>query len=349
MKKLNLIILSLLFFFILNDSMAQTDSTFWFAVPYATPDHVTETGGVIRLTTIDREAEVTITRPSSGSLIWQGVIPAGETESVELPTNYVHNNLTNRFWDVTDSSSILIRSESPSGDMPPEIKAYYEIARIDDSDTSVYTNGNNNPDIFSLKGKNALGYEFYVPFQTYWNNHNFANPGGAYSSFLIVATEDNTNITVNSPQPIARSALHGGGDYPANTNITITLNRGESYKLTPQRSSGDIISIDAADRLEGTHITSDKPIAVTTGDDSDQKEGAYDFVGDQLVPLENFEGDRVVGHEYLVMRGQVDGSHGGERFFVLATEDNTTFDVNVEGVGTSSFGPINAGEQQAVP
>ena len=351
MKRLNLIFLSFLVFFVLNDSMAQTDSTFWFGVPYVTPDHVSETGGVIRLTTIDREAQVTITRPSSGSLIWEGVIPAGETESVELPTTYVHNNLTNRFWDVRDSSSILIRSKSPMGDMPPEIKAYYEIARIDDSDTSVYSNSNNNPDIFSLKGKNALGYEFYVPFQTYWNNHNFNNPGGAYSSFVMVATEDNTTITVNSPQPVARNALNGGGNYSANTNIPITLDRGESYKLTPQRESSgsDIISIDAADRLRGTHITSDKPIAVTTGDDSDQKQGAYDFVGDQLVPLENIESDQVIGHEYLVMRGQVDGDNGGERFYVLATEDNTTFDVNVDGVGTTTYNIANAGEQQVVP
>ena len=350
MKKLNLIILSFLAVFILNDSLAQTDSTFWFAVPYATPDHVGETGGVIRLTTIDREAEVTVTRPTSGSVIYQGVIPPGQTKSIVLPTTYVQNNLTNRFWDVRDSSSILIRAKSPTGDMPPEIKAYYEIARVDDSDTTVYSNNNNNPDIFSLKGKNALGDEFYVPFQTYWNNNDFSSPGGAYSSFLMVATEDNTTITVNSPYPMARNALNGGGNYPANTNVTITLDRGESYKLTPQRESAgsDIISIDADHRLRGTHITSDKPIAVTTGDDSDRKEGAYDFVGDQLVPLENIENEPVIGYEYLVMRGQVDGDNGGERFYVLATEDNTSFDVDIDAGGSTTYNIPNAGEQQVV-
>ncbi|MBS3770813.1 MAG: PKD domain-containing protein [Bacteroidales bacterium] len=343
----------LLGFFILlslKGSFAQTDSTFWFAVPYATPHHVTETGGVIRLTTIDRDAEVTITRPSSGSLIYQGIIPAGETESVVLPPSYVQNNLTNRFWDTRDSSSILIRSKSPSGDMPPEIKAYYEIARVDETDTTVMVSGNNNPDIFSLKGRNALGEEFYVPFQTRWNNQDWNTPDGAYSSFLVVATEDNTTITVNSPYPIARSTLNGGGNYPTNTNISITLDRGESYKLTPQRKSSgsDVISVDADERIRGTHVTSDKPIAVTTGDDSDRKDNAYDFIGDQLVPIDNLDGDQVIGHEYLVMRGQVDGDNGGERFYVLATQDNTTFDVTFEGGTTNSYGPINAGEQQVV-
>ena len=349
MKRYNLLVILLLIILSMKGSLGQTDSTFWFGVPYATPLHVSETGGVIRLTTLDRDAEVTITRPSSGSLIYQGVIPAGETESVVLPTSYVQNNLTNRFWDRPDSSSIFIRSKSPTGDMPPEIKAYYEIARVRDADSTVYSNSNNNPDIFSLKGSNALGTEFYTPFQTRWNNRDYSDPKGAYSSFIVVATEDNTTITVNSPFEMARWQPPQG-NYPANTNITITLDRGESYKLTPRRESlsSDVISVAAGDRLRGTHITSDKPISVTIADDSGKKDGPYDFIGDQLVPVQNMAGDQVVGHEYVVMRGQVQDDTGGERLFILATQDNTTIDVDIDGGGTTTVGPLMAGQQEFV-
>ncbi len=336
------ILAGLLFLLSLGESIAQTDSTFWFAVPYATPHHVTETGGVIRLTTRDRDARVTITRPASGDVVFEGLVPAGQTESVVLPPSYVQNELTSPFWDIRENSSFLIQSRSPSGDMPPQIKAYYEIARVDPTDTTVMVSGNNNPDIFSLKGKNALGREFYVPFQTRWNNEDWNVSNGAFSSIVMVATENNTTITFNSPYPVAQST---GGNYTANTDHSITLDRGETYKITPRRkpSNPGVISVDADYRLRGAHVTSDKPIAVTTGDDSNRKEGAYDFIGDQLVPISNIEGEQVIGHEYLVMRGRVDDDHGGERLYVLATENNTTVELD----GSVAFGgPIDAGDQE---
>ena len=51
-----------------------------------------------------------------------------------------------------------------------------------------------NQDIFSLKGRNALGFEFYAPMQNVWNNGTY-DPL-PFSAVDIVATEDNTVITI---------------------------------------------------------------------------------------------------------------------------------------------------------
>ena len=81
-----------------------------------------------------------------------------------------------------------------------EITAYYEVGIL------------YNPEIFSLKGQNALGTEFYTPFQ------NFANNGVGYSSFDIIATEDNTIISITPSNNIV--------GYSANIVFTVNLNKG---------------------------------------------------------------------------------------------------------------------------
>ena len=51
-----------------------------------------------------------------------------------------------------------------------------------------------NPDIFSLKGRNALGLKFIIPFQNTFDNGSYSPQ--PRSGFDIVATEDNTTITI---------------------------------------------------------------------------------------------------------------------------------------------------------
>ena len=189
-----------------------------------------------------------------------------------------------------------------------------------------------NMDIFSLKGANALGLEFYTPFNSVWRNGVY-NPL-PYSSIDIVATEDNTQITIT---PTADIVGHAAG-----VTFSITLNKGETYSCLATTQA-------AAGHLGGSHIVSTKPIAVTLKDDSlwAQPQGCKDLVGDQTIPIINANGDRLVGHEYIVMRGKInlinpnaippdpDGVPTGERIFIMATEANT--EVFIDGVSFTTL------------
>jgi len=180
------------------------------------------------------------------------------------------------------------------------ITAYYEII----GSTS------HNPEIFSLKGKNALGNAFLVPFQTVVNNTNTFNPLPS-AAFDIVATEDNTTIVITPTKPIIGGA--------ANQAFTILLNKGQTY-------SGQSPSLFAIEHPSGTKIVSDKPVALTMKDDGLDGGAVFgnfcrDLTGTQLVPIEK------IGTKYVVQKGFLTGN---EFAFVVATSSNTQ--VTMDGV-----------------
>ena len=126
-----------------------------------------------------------------------GRVPANRTQRVDL-SNYVDDNIVNEFvslenklrWTTSNlaiakpyinkgSKVIKISSDRP-------ITAYYEISVL------------YNMDLISLKGNNALGKQFYVPFQTTHETRSYPYLNRPYSSIDIVATEDNTKIKVTS-------------------------------------------------------------------------------------------------------------------------------------------------------
>ncbi len=74
---------------------------------------------------------------------------------------------------------ILITATNP-------ITAYWEVSRT------------NNKDIWALKGHNALGTDFYTPFQTHMYNQSII-PVQPYSAIDVVATEDFTTVTFDLP------------------------------------------------------------------------------------------------------------------------------------------------------
>ncbi len=107
--------------------------------------------------------------------------------------------------------------------------------------------------------------------------------------------------------------------------------QGTNVYACPKGKTGTVPSVLAADRLVGTHITSNKPIAVTLGDDSVQKSGAYDYMGDQSIPTVNAQGKTVIGYEYIVMKGKISDLGGGnnEKAYVLTTKPNTKITVTM--------------------
>jgi len=315
----------LILFLIVQSSLlhAQTDTEFWFVAPEITESHCsagTCPGGepvYFRVSALDVDAEVRIYQPANPSgLDSTFTVPA--KSSLSFDASPWINDLENKPGNIILNKGVHIISNTL-------ITVYY--------DEDEYW----NQDIFSLKGKNALGMEFYTPFNSLWANGNY-NPIKPYSSIDIVATEDNTIIDITPT-----SAIVG---HPAGVTFQITLDKGETYSCLANSQS-------AAGHLGGTHIVSNKAIAVTIKDDSVAGDRCRDLIGDQTVPIINSNGKRIVGYEYIVMRGKInmidpnaspqdpDGIPTGEIIFIMATEANT--EVYIDGV---SFGTLaNPGEQ----
>src|SRR5690606_38636799 len=115
-----------------------------------------------------------------------------------------------------------------TSDVP--VTAYYQVKGADS-------------EIYTLKGRNALGTHFIVPME-YTLTRKDVN---SRNSIQIVAREDNTTVTIKLSQ-----ACEGG--IAAGQTVVKTLNRGQSLQFR---------SVDGAvgGQLRGTVVTSDKPVA----------------------------------------------------------------------------------------
>jgi len=285
---------------------SQTDTEFWFVVPEIAEGHAGDNPSYFRISTFDITANVTIS------------FPANKYDAVTNPTGYADINLTipaNSFQSVnlaayynTPAASDDIES-FPAG----EIRKNGILITSDATITAYFdqTPGTNNPDIWALKGKNAKGTEFYAPFQSLWGNGGYAPK--SYSAIDIVATEDNTQITITPTRPV-----HGPDFLGIGIPFSITLDKGETYSVAPRNYSRS-----QADYLHGSKITSNKPIVVNIKDDSvnPAPAGCKDVIGDQLIPT------NLIGQEYIVMKGNLDPGVN-DHIFILATVDGTDVSIN---------------------
>ncbi|HEX6891049.1 MAG TPA: gliding motility-associated C-terminal domain-containing protein [Chryseolinea sp.] len=263
---------------------AQIDTEFWFAPPEMTSGHG-DSPLYLRISTQDKPATITVTQPARGNLeIITVTLDANVTRTINL-TNLT-SNIETIYPDVVMDTGLRITASAP-------ITAYYEQG-------STF-----NAEIFVLKGKNALGNHFIIPWQTIYDNSPIYSPA-PYASFDVVATENNTVVTVYPTLPIQ--------GHEGDSVIRVKLNKGETYSFKKPSSL-------AAANLVGTVVKSTKPIAITVKDDSVVKNTCHDALGDQLVPV------KVAGKEYIVPKGFLNAP---EYLFIMATEDNT--DVFVSGI-----------------
>lgn len=300
MKKITFVILHLILF---NFGYSQIDQEFWFAAPEITSQHA-DSPVLLHLSAFEEKTSVTINIPAN-NLVTPLLIELepNETRSINIieelfALDFIENTVPN---EITDKG-LYIKSDR-------QISAYYEVLG-----TSNWGIGDLvvNTDIFTLKGNNSLGKEFYTPFQSEFNNYPYNSDPDSWSSIDIVATENNTTVTFNPTSEI----YHEAENIPAGTEITISLNKGQTYSI---RNASQL----AEKSLSGTHIVSDKNIAVTIKDDS-VFDGSWDLIGDQLIPVKLLSTDHIVGEGHL---------------YIVATKDHTIITINDEKRDT-----INTGE-----
>ena len=265
--------------FIMSSSvLAQVDTEFWFAAPDLEAQHAQQP---IRfcISSFETAANVVFEQPAN---------PNYNTKTFYLNANdfYVYDvsniigMVETQPYNTVLNTGFHITSSTP-------VEVYYE-------------SNNNNSEIYSLKGANALGTNFIVPMQYTYNN----NYSTTCSRIEVVATQDATTVTFVPSQNIK-----GGGQ--AGVPVTVLLNRGQSYAIESS-------SPNAENHLRNTWITSDKPIAVNTSDDSVYHNGNYDLVGDQIVPVD------LLGNEYLALWNNTQR----EYLYFFPTEDNTNIYLN---------------------
>ncbi|MFM7467582.1 MAG: hypothetical protein ACKO2O_06740, partial [Crocinitomicaceae bacterium] len=157
---------------------SQLDTTFWFVAPEVAQNHG-DRPIVFRFATLAQPATITVAQPANPAFPVQVInLAANSAQTLDLTTwiditeNKPANTILNFGFKITATA---------------QITAYYEVTPT----------CNCNPDIFSLKGKNALGKAFLTPFQNFLNNASYARSG-----FNIVATENNTSITIIPSQNI---------------------------------------------------------------------------------------------------------------------------------------------------
>lgn len=305
-------------------AMGQNDTEFWFGAP-----EVAYGGGTsfdrdrpiyIRVATFTQAATVTLSQPAR---------PAFTPIVVNIPANGTYSFNLEPYIDFIEGVANEIKNYGIKITSTSPITAYYEVKSV------------GNPDIFTLKGKNSIGTRFIIPSQnTYSNSNNFNGSNGTdkWNSFVIVATQNNTSVTITPSK-----SLQGG--HTAGVPFTITLNAGQTYTATASSQS-------AADHLIGSLVSSNKPIAVTSSDDSVEQttNSGPDLVGDQIIP------NTVYGKEYIIVRGyftdsQNTGGNPKDVAYIIADSNNTAITINgniVATINSRDFYTYNFGNEEAI-
>jgi len=302
-KDLLIHLLSLFLLCISFSISAQVGREFWFVAPDVTHRHGDEPL-LMRVTTFDSPATVTITMPAHSGF---------STISFNVPANSQYSQLLNKN-DIENAPVNSINNKGIYIQSTEDVTIYYEVAN------------DGNPDKFTLKCDNALGLDFMVPSQNVYGNY-FKYDGDANEKADIVATEDNTEVTIT---PSIDVTGHSAG-----VPYSINLNKGQTYSI-------ECRNIAASASLAGTTIKSNKKIAVTISDDSiNERSHPHDLIGDQLIPVS------VTGFTYVAVNtskapGSYKSQNNVNKVFIIAIKDNTHVFINntVDATTTLDAGEI---------
>ena len=305
------------------------DTEFWFVAPQSGINTLDNGGFVFTNTSQANSATVKIT-----------YYKTGYTETITIGPGQGARRTIDHSFSTANVENMMINAGNvvPGGihiESTEKLIVYYVF-------DALYTK-----DIFTLKGKAALGTEFFVP-QTTDGFYINGDPGTgnsyrhAFDQIDIVATEDNTTVTVTLTRDCVKeyntATSASTADIPAGT-YTVTLpHKGDVIKYL-EKGHG---TPGVFNTLGGTKIVSDKPIAVS----STEEVTNHDMIADQIVPVDK------TGTLYPIVKAYSDSTLGSwgtqysrDRVYIMATEDGTDVFVNLPDGSRQQIGSgLQAGE-----
>lgn len=295
-----------------SEARAQIDTLFYFAAPWVTPDHWWRDPIEFQFATFGNDTEIRLRQPAG----------TYDTTFTVLADDYFNKEVTH-LMNMSGNDSLECKPADIVLDYGFEITSDFPITVV----YNVITRASQffNPETYSLKGQNGIGYEFITPYQTLWRNRTLTgdlNGDGEVTQpkqqFSVIATEDNTTIWITPACEIV-------GPHPAGVSFSVTLDfAGQVYTAENITQFTQVYG----QNMAGSIISADKPVSVVVSDDSVNPSGGggcYDLMGDQIVPVD------VIGQEYIVNRGFLN-TGSNESLFVLATENFTEVTVD-DGTG----------------
>ena len=186
------------------------------------------------------------------------------------------------------------------------------------------------------KGRVGLGTDFRTGHYKAGGNTASNSLKSHFAS--VMATQDNTTVNITEIKTgVVFDGTPAAGAPLTSAPISVVLNQGESYIVAyyfPDAAAG-------TDDMNGTRITSDKPIAVTTGSwlgGAKLADGGRDIAVDQTIPASELR------DQYLVFRGAPAAEAAQlERPLIVATQSNTDIFVN-GAVVPSNAQPLQPGD-----
>lgn len=200
---------------------------------------------------------------------------------------------------------------------------------IIESEGSIYANirtnsgGGNQAGGLVAKGISGLGKRFRAGAML-----NTTNITGLLNFFSVLATENNTKVTIsNIPNgtTLANNQIFTGSEI-------IKLDKNESYTLAINGNMGG--------NLIGALIESDKDIVVNSGSFGGTNDPTTDLNAGRDIGFDQIVGADKIGTEYIFVKGQ--GTDVLERVLLIADADNTEIYVNGN---NTSIATIQAGEK----
>lgn len=283
-------ILLFLFAFIYINSYAQLDREHWFAPMF---DGQSNSGDeqYLHLSTNDT-TPFNVNVYNNNVVIAQKTISKGNPGVIFIPRSYI---ITTEYSDLlrVRTMGLYVKAERPCF-------ANLRFGVI------------NHAEIITSKGTAGIGTKFYT----------VVAPSSLYNDILgfaasFIATEDNTNVTVNNFKK--NLYFTGSGNL---SDITFKLNKGESYII-----DGRAINSENVDGFIGATVTSDKPVSMTNGNfngqyaSTDTGSGS-DILMDQSVPVDK------LGDEFVIVKGYGALGNNMEGAIIVATEKNTAIYLN---------------------
>ncbi|NIF07900.1 T9SS type B sorting domain-containing protein [Chryseobacterium sp. Tr-659] len=290
-----------LFFLTINTLFAQRDTEHWIAPYY---DSVGNYTNMLYLST-DSVTPFDVTIYNNNAVVTTVTISKGNPQTYKVANNLISTGTTTDAFNV-GNKGLYLKGTKP----------FYCSLRLAQSA---------HGEVITSKGKAGIGKTFFVA-----NSPNTITSSIQNFTAGILATEDNTNVTVSWNATAGVVFINGS---PTTNTQSFTLQKGQSFIFAGSGSQSA-----NKDGFIGAKVVADKPVTLTNGScnaNFSTSPSGSDPVLDQSVPV-----DRLGNTFAIVKTRSTIPSQNMEGGLVIATEDNT--EVYLNG-GTTPVATLSAG------